>query len=184
MPNMSARNRCCALLGSLLIASCVNASEPGTLSLRGSSYYVGERRIEVQSYSPALRQLQFASGVEMHALPVKLNDGVVVIYRTPTRRLPLGRCGAGTEDFLALVRLVRDEITLIDKLELQSCEKGTALVTADLSIPENPISTIRIEANSIFFVLGGPALEDPRSYRIMVTSLGFVRREPDAENER
>jgi hypothetical protein len=73
----------------------------------------------------------------------------LVLMRKPTRPLPLHRCGAGTEDFLLLLRPRGGVMQLDDRLRVQSCEHGEHLDIDDPESTEQLIDVLRTSGSEL-----------------------------------
>jgi hypothetical protein len=73
----------------------------------------------------------------------------LVLMRKPTRPLPLHRCGAGTEDFLLLLRPRGGVMRLDDQLRVQSCELGEHLDVDDPESTEQLVHALRMTGGEL-----------------------------------
>jgi len=83
------------------------------------------------------------------------------------------RCGAGYEDFLALVRFHGGDVTLLAKILLQSCEHSLDLDLPNATEPDAIISAIKFDGDRLSFVVVSPTREgdvaapETRRYRLV-----------------
>lgn len=73
----------------------------------------------------------------------------LVLIRKPTPELPLHRCGAGTEDFLLLLRPRGGVMRLDDQLQVQSCELGEHLDVDDPESTEQLVHALRMTGGEL-----------------------------------
>ncbi|WP_157119029.1 hypothetical protein [Azohydromonas lata] len=104
----------------------------------------------------------------------------VAYVSKPSHSLPLSRCGAGTEDVLMLIRYQNARLALLDKLEINSCEKGVLLTNQAMEVPVEPLSFIEMHDDWIEFwstpPLTNPGVDAPMQHRYKIVKGRFVRR--------
>lgn len=103
----------------------------------------------------------------------------VAYVSKPSPSLPLSRCGAGTEDVLILIRHQNARLTLLDKLEINSCKKGMILTNQAMEVPVDSLSFIEMHNGWIEFwstsPLTGPGVDVPMRHRYKIVKSRFVR---------
>ena len=172
--------RSCGVLA--VIAAALAAVAPAcaldVLQAKGSAFLVNGQAVKPARYRGGLQA--FARYAELFVLPQALDgERHLVLVRRPTRPLSMHRCGAGFEDYLALVRSHAGEIFLLDKIPLQSCENSVDLAQPDASRPVEIISAIKVDGDVLSFSTVAPTsagdVATPEEHRYLVTGSHFVK---------
>ncbi len=102
----------------------------------------------------------------------KKSNSLLILARYASKPQGLGRCGAGTEDYLLLVKIMPPLIKLRDKLFIQSCEKNFNLDTPDPYDPNSLFEAINLDEDnqSLHFTINryinGESVSEPMGYII------------------
>ncbi|MCO5978115.1 hypothetical protein [Ideonella oryzae] len=161
---------------SIFLASLVfplNCS--ATIHVQENQFFLKSGRINITAYTPAL--VKVMNGAEVISVDslVQIADSVLVILRRPSGKLALSRCGAGNEDWLALVAYSTHKLRLVDIIPLQSCEKDVTLVLPDLSIPDNPAAAIKIDSIGVEFRTLNPEMNGADVHKFSLSRSGFEK---------
>lgn len=149
------------------------------LQARGPVFLFDDHAIPSSHYRAGLRQ--FVQESELVVLPRAFGDDrVLVLVRKPTRPLEMHRCGAGFEDYLALIRYRDGNLTLLDKILLQSCEHSIDLDAPDATQPGGIISALHFEGKELRFSVVEPTasgeIASPHEKRFSITKDQFSHR--------
>ena len=158
-------------LALLLISFSCNAA----LHVDENRFILNERAIERSSFSPILAKALKGTDVIPIDGDTRIADSALVILRRPSAKLPLSRCGAGSEDRLALIVYSSKKLRLIDSIPLQSCENNVTLVLPDLSIPENPADAIKLDSAELEFRTLNAEMTGTEVHRISISASGFKK---------
>ncbi|KAB0577497.1 hypothetical protein F7Q92_16375 [Ideonella dechloratans] len=138
-------------------------------------FILNQKAIEKSSYSPVLaKALKDTALISVNG-EVRISDAALVILRRPSKELPLSRCGAGSEDRLALIVYSSKKLRLVDSIPLQSCENNVTLVLPDLSIPDNPADAIKLDSSELEFSTLNAEMTGPEVHRFLISPSGFKK---------
>jgi hypothetical protein len=133
----------------LVVFSKCNAGAASCMENR--EFYFQDVKVEHRRYGPRLAKAVHDAEVKIIDVPLSHSGHYLVYASKPTGRPPMSRCGAGTEDVLLLLRHQNSMLTLLDKIDVQSCEQGMFLTNQDMEPPSDPLSFIEIKDGWIKF---------------------------------
>lgn len=176
MQTMStATDRFCRIALLLLALLPIPFNCTAALHVDENRFILNQKTIEKSSYSPVLANaLKDAVVISVNG-EIRIPDAALVILRRPSPKLPLSRCGAGSEDRLALIVYSSKKLRLAGSIPLQSCEKNVTLVLSDLSIPDNPADAIKLDSSGLEFSTLNAEMTGAEVHRFLISPSGFKK---------
>ena len=144
----------------LLLATTFSATahENQLLSWHDDQFYFAGAAITKPNLDIKLRQMVQAATVLVPDMTMPQQDIHLILVQRQTRPLPMHRCGAGTEEELALLRYSNNKLRLLNRISIHSCEERRLLVNEDFTMSQDPLTAIQFHGNHITFLATPPLL--------------------------